>query len=73
MATQGNLAARGLAKLVREEYGDKYTLAEIAATWGDCTPEEIEAIAAFEKSEATFTFIGCRFVPEAKSDCSIAG
>jgi hypothetical protein len=44
------LACSGLAKMVREEYPAKYTLAEIAATWGisgvsyQVTPEEVEAI-----------------------------
>jgi hypothetical protein len=44
------LACNGLAKMIREEYPAKYTLAEIAATWGisgvayQVTPDEVEAI-----------------------------
>ena len=42
-----NLAITGLAKLVRDEYPSKYTLSEIADTWGFCinvSPEEVRAI-----------------------------
>jgi hypothetical protein len=44
-------AAWALAHLVRTEYPEGYTLTEIAETWGlneGLTPEEVEAIRAFE-------------------------
>lgn len=38
-------ACSALASLVRDEYPDHYTLAEIADTWGvNITPEQVEAL-----------------------------
>ena len=39
-------ACAALATLVRQEYPDAYTLAEIAETWGEgITPEQVTALA----------------------------
>jgi hypothetical protein len=40
------LALEVLARLVRDEYGDRYTLVEVAGTWGEgVTPEQLKALA----------------------------
>jgi len=45
-------ALSALASLVRREFPPGYTLAEIAATWGDgATPEAIEALRRLEAAE----------------------
>jgi hypothetical protein len=42
-------AYQALAQLVRDEYREGYTLAEIADTWGNgITPEQVEALRAIE-------------------------
>lgn len=44
-------ALRGLARLVRAEYPEDHSLAEIAGIWGcgeGVTPDEVEAIRAIE-------------------------
>jgi hypothetical protein len=39
-----------LASLVRQEFGERYNLVEIATTWGEqVTPEEIEALRELER------------------------
>lgn len=46
-------ACAALASLVRQEYPDGYSLAEIASTWGDgtITPEQIEALRELEQCD----------------------
>jgi hypothetical protein len=42
-------AARALVTVVRSEYGDRWTLAYIAGTWGEgVTPGQLEAVAYME-------------------------
>jgi hypothetical protein len=46
-------ACAALSSLVRAEYGEKYTLAEIAETWGEgITPEQVEALRLLEDGSA---------------------
>jgi hypothetical protein len=42
-----------LQRMVREEYPDGFSLAEIASTWGNATPEEIAALAGVPAEPAT--------------------
>lgn len=42
-----------LQRMVREEYPDGFSLAEIASTWGNATPEEIAALAGVPAESAT--------------------
>ncbi len=42
------LAYEALAALARDEYPDRYALAEIVSTWGSASAEQIAAIAAIE-------------------------
>lgn len=42
-------AARALIAVVRAEYGDRWSLAYIAGTWGDgATPDQLEALSHVE-------------------------
>jgi hypothetical protein len=41
-------ACSALAALVRKEYPDDYSLADIADIWGDATPEQVEALNLLE-------------------------
>ncbi len=47
------VAVDGLVRLVRAEYPDSLTLAEIAETWGPgegLTPDQVRAVAALDRS-----------------------
>ena len=44
-------ACKALASLVRVEFGDRYTLAEIADTWGEgILPEHVDALRELEST-----------------------
>lgn len=43
------LACEALAKVVREEYGERYSLAEIAYTWGSADQPQRDAVASVEQ------------------------
>jgi hypothetical protein len=52
-ADRMKLACMALASVVRAEYGPRYTLAEIANTWGECvTTEQVDALRQLEGSVA---------------------
>lgn len=50
LAERQREALDALAWVVRDEYGDKYTLAEIASTWGMATAVQVEALREYERA-----------------------
>ena len=54
-------ACAALASMVRQEYPESYSLAEIAATWGEgITPEQIEALQLLDSESLDVNHSGQR-------------